>query len=339
MDRLRIFDRAGVQIDEARATVERGWGMMTETSAFFRVSVNDAKCNPFSLNYGNLILVENSDGLPDWIGVIDGRGFERGACALNAFSPERYFTYRRGPTSLMLRGTAGEIFAQMINYINGVEETILRVGTLESNVKGMQETLHPTLLIDNLKRIVSRSGEGYRWRTVIEDGQLAVYGDWYAEMAFETGLILHDGWNINGDQPLSESAPINDVLVYGNGTAWTDRPTFSAQDAASREEYGLRQFSKNVATPSRATLAVAGGNYLRAMRQPLPSFSLNVLNVGDTFAKVFPGAAAELTRLVGIGFSGDDKGYETDRVKVISTYYSPSDGFVKPTLIYEASDD
>ena len=134
---------------------------------------------------------------------------------------------------MTLTGDAGEIFAQMVFYVNSLEQTPLIVGNINSASGEMQETLRPTPISENLKRIIARSGEGYRWRPEINSGRLIIYCDWYPNLVLDTGLILHDGYNISGDHPLTETPPVNDVLAYGNGTNWDTRIISNAVDEAS----------------------------------------------------------------------------------------------------------
>lgn len=332
-DRFRIFSRDGYFIGQARTSVERSWALMTETSARFAISVYDTtKANKYLLNYGNWILVENSEGLPDWVGMIDNRGFDGGAVIVTAFTPERQFLYRRGPGVWTMNGSAGELFAQMIQYIDSLEETVLAVGNIDSRTNPMQETLNPTVITDNLARIVERSGEGYRWRPQVVKGKLTVYCDWYSNMLLETGLILYDGHNISGDHPLQESAPVNDVLAYGNGDNWTNRIIAVAQDQESKEDYGLRQTAFNVQTPSLDTLRQAASTVLNEVKQPKYSFPLSALNVNGTYGKLAPGALATLTRLVGEGFSEDGLGYKSNSIVVQSMDYNPASGYVALSL-------
>jgi hypothetical protein len=335
MDRVRLFDRFGMQIDEIRATVERAWGLNTQTSGSFRVSYADAKCTPSNLEYGNWVLVENSDGLPDWVGMIDLREPGRDGVKITAFSPEVVFDYRIGPRSQTLAGSPGSVFAQMIDYINAQEETVLQAGNIESS-GSLEETLNPVALSDDLNRIVERSGQGYRWRPDVDLGQLTIYGDWYADMTLDTGLILHDGYNIGGLSPIRESPPVSHVLAYGNGSLWSNRLIAEAQDLESRDRYGLRQVSFNVQTPSMETLTAAAQQKLNMSHHPAPAFSLNIANVGDTFKKIAPGVQAVMVRIVAGSFFGVDL---TDQVKILNMHYDPENGYVTPNLLYEVKND
>jgi hypothetical protein len=328
MDQVKVFDHSGIWIEQLRTSAERAWTLVTESSARFYVSIHDPKCNPFVLKYGNLVLIEQSDGLPAWVGMIDRIGFERGAALVRAYSPERYFDYRRGPQSLTLTGKAGQIFQKMINYINGLESTVLAVGDINSDTNRMEETLNPVVLTRNLKRIIQRSGEGYRWRPVVERGKLIVYADWFPSLVIDNNLILQDGYNIAGDHPIESSAPINDYLAYGQGSDWETRLTAIAQDSESRQQYGLRQASESYNTLSQDTLQTAADVTLNELKQPSYSFPLAALNIDDTFKKLQPGVKATYTKLVGQGFSQNSIGYLSYEHVIKAMVFDPAVGTV-----------
>lgn len=332
MEQYRIFDQGGYAIEQIRTSADRAWTLVTETSARFALSVYDPKCNPYVLNYGNILLIENSAGLPPWVGVIDQIGFDQGVCIIWAFTPERYFSYRRGPRSLTLRGNAGDIFTQMIKYINGLRQTVIEVGEVSSLTNSMEETLNPVVLSNNLTRIVQRSGEGYRWRPEVLKGKLTIYADWFPNLVLETGLILQDGYNISSNHPLTLSAPVNDFLAYGVGADWEKRIVSNALDHESIQEYGLRQTSISINTKSVDTLQVAALTGLNALKQPSYSFPIEVLNVDDTFEKLMPGALATFTKLVGQGFGNSGIGYLSYDKVVKSMQFDPAVGTVSIAL-------
>lgn len=327
-DQVRIFDQDGIWIDQLRTSANRAYTLVTETSARFVISVFDEKCNPFTINYGNIVLIENSDGLPDWVGVIDDIQFDNGQCIVTAFTPERYFAYRRGPRRLTLKGRAGEIFGQLVIYVNSLEQTVLAVGDINSLTTSMEETLNPVILTNNLTRIIARSGEGYRWRPVVVRGKLTVFADWFPNLVLSTGLILQDGYNISGDHPLTFSPPMNDYLAYGLGADWDTRIISIAQDSDSRQQYGLRQASGSYNTKSPDTLKQAAQSSLDRFKQPKESFPLVALNVDDTFKQLEPGALATFTKLVGQGFSNNGTGFLSYNKVIKGMVYDPAVGTV-----------
>lgn len=305
----RIFDHDGVLLDQILTTVPRSYGITSETSARFALSVFNRKCNPNTLNFGNYLLSENSDGLKPWSGMVDIIGFDSGYALCWAFSPERCFFYRRGPRRLTLTGKAGEIFAQLINIMNTIEMTPIKVGNIATNTNLMEETLNPVSLSENLRRIVSRSGEGYRWRPEVENGRLTIYGDWFPSTVLDTGLILQDGYNITSDHPMTMNPPKNDSLSYGVGVDWGTRIISEARDQASIDRYGRRQFSASVNTKAQASLDQVNAVRLAQFKEPQNSFPISALNVGNTFRDLDAGARATFTQLVGQAFSNDGLGY------------------------------
>lgn len=308
-EQYRIFDHDGVLIDQISTSVERAYGITTETTAKFAMSVFDPKWNPHTMNYGNAILCENSDGLKPWVGMIDLLGTDRGIGMAWAWTPEHWFGYRRGPRRLTLKGRPGEVFAQMIQYINSIENTPLAVGDIFTNGSYMEETLNPVPISENLKRIISRSGECYRWRPEVVDGRLKIYGDWFPGSVLNTGLILQDGYNITPDHPVTSYPPVNDQLSYGSGTDWGTRIVSQAVDQESIGRYGLRQASTSVSTKVQGNLDIVNKLSLEAFKEPQHKFPLSVLNQGDTFQRIEPGAIASFTQLVGQAFSSDGLGF------------------------------
>lgn len=329
MDAYLIFDNDGLLIDQVRTSADRSWALITETSARFYLSIFDPKANPYTLNFGNILLILNSDGLPPWVGMIDQVSFDRGAVVVWAYTPERWFNYRRGPRGLTLRGKAGEIFSQMITLINSIEQTPLAVGNINSNTGVMEETLRPIILTNNLARILQRSGEGYRWRPEIEKGKLTIFADWFPNLVLDTGLILQDGYNISGDHPMSMSAPVNDYLAYGIGSDWQQRIISQVVDAESRGQYGLRQASDSYNTKVQAVLDITARTMLDQFKQPKDSVPITALNQGDTFQRLLPGALATYTKLVGQGFSSDGIGYLSYEKVIRSMTFDPAIGNVQ----------
>jgi hypothetical protein len=320
-EQYRIFDQDGVWIDQLSTSVERAYGITTETSAKLALSVFDRKCHPYTINFGNSLLCENSDGLIPWAGMIDDIGFDKGYSFSWAYTPERWFLYRRGPRRLTLKGTAGEIFAQLIQQVNQIENTPIRVGNIASNSGAMEETLNPVSLIENLRRIVQRSGECYRWRPEVSNGRLTIFADWFPSTVLSTGLILQDGFNITSDHPMTMNPPRNDYLSYGEGTDWATRIISEAVDHLSIQRYGRRQASNSVRTKAQVSLDRANQVSLAQFKDPQYSFPISALNVGDTFKNLMPGALATFTQLVGQGFSSDGLGYLSyDRVVKVMNF-------------------
>ena len=168
-DRIRIFDREGFAVAEFRASVERSWSVNDGGRAKFSYPSRKSDIvNEKVLNFGNWLVIENS-ALPTWVGVIDTpRNWSPREVEVSAYSPEQVFAWRRGPKEEKIKGTAGALFAKLISRINQQELTCLRLGDVYSGGVEREETLNPTTLDENLRRIVKHSGEEYAFRPVTD---------------------------------------------------------------------------------------------------------------------------------------------------------------------------
>lgn len=328
-DRVRIFNREGFPVAEFRASVERSWSVADGGRALFKYpSRKTDVVNEKALNFGNWLLVE-SDTLPAWVGVIDTpRKWSPRTVEVYAYSPERVFAWRRGPLELKLSGTAGDIFAKLINRINEAEPTCLRAGDVFTGGVQREETLNPTTLDENLRRVTDRSGEEYTFRPITDaSGRLIVYGDWYERLGVDTGIMLQEGkggGNIEGvDNILVEDGDIlNDLLAYGDGSTWNTRANTVITDSESLGKYGLRQGSEDYrGVTNVSTLLSNGRKKIAKEKNPIRTFHINALNVGDTFKYLSIGNRM-LLRLQNIGFMSGGLGYETT-VRITAMAYDP----------------
>ena len=327
--RLRIFNRDGELRAEFDATCPRSWVMGDKGTASFTVSVNETYCNNTVLNFNNWVIVEH-DKLPTWIGQISSRewGVRNVTCALQ--SPEWFLSNRIGETEKIVTGSAGAIFAEIINQANREEQSIIRVGNL-FNGDSMQETINPTPLSQDLKRIYTRSGEEYQWRADFNDkGLLTIYGDWVGTLGKELVFSLQEGksgGNIEASgRILVEDAPeANYILGYGNGLTWTTKPIAISEDAASQAKYGLTQQSisyygvTTTDTIRRNTFAE-----LQIRKNPFSMYNIVAIDVGTTFYQLDLGNILQL-KMQNIGFTNGNLGTDAT-VRIMGMYYNPLSG-------------
>lgn len=336
-ERVRIFNRQGLPVAEFQAAVERSWVIGDEGRARFSYANRNAQIvNEDVLEFGNWLLVEN-DSIPPWIGVIDPpRTWQAREVQISAYTPERIFSWRRGPIEEILNLSAGNIFATLIGKINIAEPTVLRVGNIYQSQQ-IQETLNPTILNDDLQRIYERSGEEYQFRPVVSNGRLVVYADWVDVLGINTQAILQsgEGGNLEDSSKLwVEDDPIlNNILAYGDGETWTSRPVAVVGDVASQQKYGLRQGVEEYSGVTNvATLQQNGNEKLKTEKQPTRTGKLSALNVGETFKHIGLGNLFRL-RYDKAGFTGTAK-YET-LIRVIGMKYDSMDKNMIELVIQE----
>lgn len=340
-DRIRIFDRNGFPLAEFRASVERSWVIGKAGRALFNYpSRKTDVVNEKVLQFGNWILVENSQ-LPPWVGVIDTpRHWTARQVAVHAYTPERVFSWRRGPLEERLTGSAGTIFENLLAKVNAAEATIISAGQIWRGGAQRSETLNPTALNDDLKRLVERSGETYRWRPVVNElGKLVVFADWLENIGVQTGSMLQEGKHGGNVESVSnllveDEEIFNDILGYGEGLTWNTRPIAVLQNNESMGKYGLRQKGFEFSGVSEiATLVNNTQQKLSDLKQPLRTFHLYALNVGDTFKFINLGFLLKL-RLQSAGFFSGSVGYETN-IRIIGMAYDPQQSKNKIELTVE----
>lgn len=329
MDRLRIFSRNGTLLAEFTASVRRSWIIGKRTIASFSVSVYDTYCNETVLQFGNWVIVEN-DNFPDWVGTIGGREWASRKATIAAYSPEFLLGQRIGPREEIVKGSAGVIFERIIYYVNLKEKTLLRGGNIVKSGTRI-ETLNPTQLNDDLRRIYERSGEEYTWRADFDaNGKLSILGDWSLKLGKSTEFSLYEsksGGNVEATRRvLVEDAPEgNSIFGYGSGLTWASKPVVEVPDAASINQYGLIQ--KSISYNGVSTLAGITTNArdeLKTLKNPERIYNINALNVGDTYKFMALGNSMYL-RMQNIGFSSGDLGTDV-RVRIVGMYFNPDSG-------------
>jgi len=279
------------------------------------------------LQFGNYLLVENSR-LPAWVGIIDTpRAWDSLTVEVNAYTLERMFLYRRGPLEQKLTGSAGGIFEQLVNYINGQQQTLLQVGSIYNSAQ-REETLNPNTLDENLQQLQERSGEEYTFEPVITKGLLTIKADWQAKAGVITPLVLtsaRSGGNVEVPSMTEDDEIVNDLLGYGDAPTWPSKPVKYTADTATIEKYGLRQNSENWRGVSHpATLEANNLEYLTKKKQPRKIFEITALNVGETFDYIRLGNKARLI-LQSLGFANSGVGTDTT-VRILGMSYSPQLG-------------
>lgn len=328
-ERIRIFNRQGFELATFRAMADRSWVIGKEGRCSFRYpSIKTDIVNQDLLQFGNYLLVENSR-LPAWVGIIDTpRGWDATEVEVNAYTMERMFSYRRGSLDTKYTGSAGDIFEQMVNYINSQEQTIMRAGSIWRGGSKREETINPNKLINNLEQLQERSLEEYEFVPQVSNGRLTVFANWRERLGKSTPITLNsapNGGNIETPTMTEDGDIANDVFGYGDGLTWQTRPSRPASDAVSISKYGLRQDSQEWRGVKQiSTIETNNEDYLNDNKEPKKIFQVTALNVGETFDYIRIGNKAGL-KIKNIGFSNNGIGVLTN-VRILGISYSPKNG-------------
>lgn len=343
-ERVRVFNRAGVELAQFRATVKRSWTIGAEGRASMVLASRKTNyVNDTVLRFGNWLLVEN-DSLPHWVGVIDTpREWSARQVTVNAFTPERVFSQRIGSLEQKISGPAGSIFVALINRVLSQEMTLLRSGNIWTGGDPREIVLHPYPLSQALSTLQKQSGEEYSFRpSITVSGTLIVFCDWLDKLGIVTNVPLIEGkagGNIenSGVYMVEDGTIYNNVLGYGPGSAWASRPNKEnlATDN-SLAQYGLRQTSKDYGSVSSVDVINRGNiGLMRRSSQPVKNFSVTALNRGDTFKYIRLGNRLELS-LQSVGFTGSGLGLKT-YIRILGMYYDPAEGQKIKLVLQETS--
>lgn len=327
-ERIRIFDRQGVELASFRASVKRSWAIGKEGRASFDYpSIKTDVVNEDILRFGNYLFVENTL-LPSWVGVIDTpREWDAQQVTVNAFTADRLFDYRIGSQNEeKITASAGTLFVEMLDRINNAEKTIMRAGDVWTGGKRREETFLPRQLTEALKRITKRSKEEYNFTGLVVKGKLVIYANWYEKLGEDTQLTLYQsdrGGNIESPTMKEDSDIINEVFGYGDGSTWATKPKDTSRDADSIATYGLRQYGKNwLGVSQPGTISANNSDLLADQSEPRRIYSITALNVGDTFSFLGLGNKARLV-CQNLGFTGDGQGTDTS-VRILGMSYDPN---------------
>lgn len=333
--RVRVADIYGRLLEEIEPDIKLvSWRLSDVGQARITMARTDDKATAGNLAFGNRLLLEFSNGLPDWGGVIDPpREWEPAGIGVNAYSGEYVLGLRRTSQGRYFSNqTVGEIFTAIINEANVSEDTGLRLG----NVWGGGDLHSPEYHLDNLLETVRDSICG-RLETAefvcipfVEAGLVHFRAQLYQQRGrnLAGSVALLEGHNIINLKYVQQGPLVNDWLLAGAGTSWAldgDRPFAAAQDADSRARYGLRQDANvypNISQPE--TLQNTADGLLGETAAPHDIFELEVVDlapaefgdydVGDTVRLIAPS----------YGFDGIDR-----NIRITGREFTPATGLCR----------
>ena len=332
-DQIRIFSREGNPIAQINAHAERSWVVGDEGRALFTYASRDVRVVAEEvLQFGNWILIENSEIPIPWVGVIDTpRRWSSRALTVHCYDPVHVFGWRRGGQEATYTAeSAGSLCNTLLTKVNEQEATILRAGTIWTGGKNVEVAIRPAPLTHFVRDLVLSSGEEYQWRPVVDTkGRLTVYMDWAKSVGVETSAIFQEGKK-GGNMELVEDeyvedGPIeNDVMGYGDGATWDTKPKVTLVDDDSRKKYGLRQTGVEFVGVSSPDAVRAGTQtYLDRAKNPAEIFNLAVINRGDTFKVIGMGNRVRVVAS-SVGFHADGGRGKLAKVRILGAHYDPA---------------
>ena len=323
-----VGDQGGRLLGELRCDLAGvAWKLNNYGQARLTMARADGTARPELLQFGNRMLIQFGNGLPDWGGVIDTpRQWSNGKIAVVAYSGEYLLTWRiTGRGRYFNQVTAGEIFRALLREAKpvGVDAgTVWMGGTLHS------PDYHLRGLFDIYSKSLTDRLEAADWSVSagLADGVIRLRANFHERRGSDHGnrLALVDGVNAVVGKMDEQGPIVNEWQLAGAGTGWgeTTRIYAAASDQDSQTMYGLRQRGElRVDISQQSTLDANALLGLGDTRQPRKVVSVQALDRPPARFRDYDVGDTLLLEAPGVGFDG----YEA-AVRVVAREFLPDTG-------------
>lgn len=322
--KMHVGNRNGDVLAELNGTIGPvSWRLNKIGKTTVTLALDDAK--PELLAYGNRILLEFDNGLPNWGGVIDTPlTWAKGAVAFTVYQFEHLLQYRRTVKNRdFWAAPVGAIFFELLRDTQLDEHLGVEYGQIWTG-----GSIHsPRYHYDDLWEIITKGlaklqAADFRFSPLLSGGRITFKAEFFERLGEDLSarIALREGFNVAEATLTEQGKIVNDFAAAGSGTNWGDDRLVSAYIVnASRQRLGLRQGSKiypsvgDQETLDRYTQAVCEDS-----AYPHVKAKLTVANLAPgTFAQYDVGDSV-LVDLPSYGFDG-----YREKCKVETREYNP----------------
>ena len=327
--RLSVGGKDGKILAELTADIQSiSWRLNKVGKYSFSMATTDPKVIESNLRYGNKLLIEFENGLPNWGGVIEPpRSWDLGIIKITTLSGEQLFKYRTTDKGRYFSGASvGTIYQSLINEANAIESMGIILGDIWSGGNVHSPDYHYKSLLDIFQKSLTNRLSIADFGVTAEqiDGFIVFTANLYESRGSDkTRFALIQDKNISTIKLKEQGPIINSWDMAGEGTDWgDDRLIANSQDVNSVGIYGLREDSKVYSDVSiQSTLDDHADNLLSVTKNPYNIFSLSALDEKPAkFADYDLGDIISLTA-PDYGFGGTDT-----TVKILSRSFIPDMG-------------
>lgn len=249
MIKLVVGDKTGTQVAELEAEIGPvSWRLNDVGRVQFALSKKDAKAIQANYQYGNRVIVQFDNGLPNWVGVIDTpRDWGQAKVTANAYSGEyilgtrqtdrgRYFTNQ----------TVGEIYRGLIDDANGVADMGITIGNVWEGGPGHYPEYHFKNLLQIVRESLCATLSDYDFDVTGEltGNKITMRANLYERKGYErVNVVLVEGTNLANVRLIEQGTIINSWDLAGAGDGWGDdnRIYSHAEDGGSISRFGDRK--------------------------------------------------------------------------------------------------
>jgi hypothetical protein len=198
-------------------------------------------------------------------------------------SAEHLFARRLGKANGTYSGTAGEIYKQIIDRANAVQNLRIVEGDIWTDGPELIIPSRDDTLYDLLSQLQEDTGNDW-WLTpdIDANGRLYFRANWRKRVVHRTHHALIEGRNIespSGAVMMVEDELVNDLAMVGEGANTTAKPRFVARHDESIKEYGVWQGAEAVTAKNMSQLRARAHDALEALAWPQRRFWLTALDI------------------------------------------------------------
>jgi hypothetical protein len=280
-----IFDRKNKKIAEIEPLIQSvTWRLNNTGVAKFFLPYEDDKCTQDNLRYGNRLVFQFENGLPDWGGVIDTpRKQNQAGVFATGYTAEKMLDWRVTAKARYLdSATPGEIYETLIQEENADFYLGIEMGEIYKGGTLRHTEYHHHDLLKRMIDLKKKSGHDFAIIPSYVDGVLRFAAAWYLQRGQDKRDSVHlvEGKNILNPQ-LDEQGQIgNRIILVGGGSTWDDdRITSTQNDNTSQGLYGLREWARvQSGVTNQETLDANAEELLAEMKSPRRKFRLSVMD-------------------------------------------------------------
>lgn len=327
--RVLVADRTGRILAEVEPQLGPvSWRLNDVGRATLTFAKTDPKAIEDYLRFGNRLLIQFANGLPNWGGVIDPpRKWDQKSIQITAYSGEYLLGFRQTDRGRYFDGaTVGYVFQQLIQEANAVSPMGVTIG----GVWGGGSTHSPEYHFDNLLKIIQESlterlsTADFAVLATETSGYVVFTAHLYERRGSDKpGVVLLEDHNLAAID-LNEQGPmVNCWNIIGQGTTWGDeRSVAYAEDTDSIATHDRREDSAvHADTATQATLDETADNKLSESSWPRNVLTLDAADLAPArFADYDVGDSVRVL-LHSYGFGGYD-----GQVRVLTREYDPAKG-------------
>lgn len=327
--RVLIGDRTGRVIAEVEPDVGPvSWRLNNPGRATLTFAKTDPKATEDNLRFGNRVLIQFADGLPDWGGVIDPpRNWTDGSIVVKVYSGEYILGFRQTDRGRYFSGASvGYIYQRLILEANAVVPTGVEIGSVWLGGNPHSPSYHFRNIAEICTASLTRrlSTADFVVVPALAAGYITFTAYLYERRGVDrTGVVLLESHNL-ASIGLKEQGPIvNSWDLAGEGSTWGDeRLTAHAENAVSIERFGLREDSEICSGVSiQTTLDEVAANRLAESAWPRNVLSLVASNLSPAAFADYDVGDSVRALLHSYGFGGYDH-----MVRVLTREYVPAMG-------------